>query len=246
MEERNMERALELAALLIQGEKVGAKGDNVALYEEYASNSQMYDMLRLILKKFDLELYEYNNSLFVGAGENNRIFGFSNEELRKAVGVRVNKELFLCYFIIYNIMSEFYKTSENSTYAEFVRTEEVIQAVDGALAGVIEHTADLVLDEVEENSFRTLALLWDELMVVSMEDIQGQRAGRTSKAGYVKLTFNFLIGQGLFIENQDKYYPTDRFRAMAQNYYSEKRGRLYEIINKADKIFRNGGEYAAD
>lgn len=236
MEERNLEKALELAAALLRGEEVSAKGDNVALYEEYSTNSQVYDLLRLILKKFDLELYEYNNSLFVSAGENNRSFGFTNEELRRTIGVKVNKELFLCYLIIYNIMTEFYKTSGSYTFAEFVRAEEIIKAVDNSLANVIDRSGGLVLDEVEENSFKVLALLWDELAVVSTEDLQGQRAARNSKTGYVKLTFNFLVSQGLFVENQGKYYPTDRFKAMAENYYSQNRGRLYEILTqRADK-----------
>lgn len=234
MEERNLEKALELAQALLRGEEVSAKGANVALYEEYSSNSQVYDLLRLILKKFDLELYEYNNALFISAGENNRSFGFTNEELRRALGVKVNKELFLCYLIIYNIMTEFYKTSGSYTFTEFVRVEEIIKAVDNSLANVLDRSEGLVLDEVEENSFKVLAILWDELAVVSTEDMQ--RAARNSKTGYVKLTFNFLAAQGLFIENQGKYYPTDRFKAMAENYYSQNRGRLYEILTqKADK-----------
>lgn len=136
-------------------------------------------------------------------------------------------------------MTEFYKTSGSYTYTEFVRDEDVIKAVDSALVKVIDPSAGLVLDDVEENSFKTLALLWDELPVTSTDDVQGQRAARNSKTGYVKLTFNFLVAQGLFVENQDKYYPTDRFKAMAENYYSINRGRLYEILTREEQEAQN-------
>lgn len=136
-------------------------------------------------------------------------------------------------------MTEFYKTSGSYTYTEFVRHEDVIKAVDSVLVKVIDPSAGLVLDDVEENSFKTLALLWDELPVTSTDDVQGQRAARNSKTGYVKLTFNFLVAQGLFVENQDKYYPTDRFKAMAENYYSINRGRLYEILTREEQEAQN-------
>ena len=139
-------------------------------------------------------------------------------------------------------MTEFYKTSGSYTYTEFVRDEDVIKAVDSALVKVIDPSAGLVLDDVEENSFKTLALLWDELPVTSTDDVQGQRAARNSKTGYVKLTFNFLVAQGLFVENQDKYYPTDRFKAMAENYYSINRGRLYEILTREEKEAQNAAD----
>ena len=45
--------------------------------------------------------------------------------------------------------------------------------------------------------------------------------------------------QGLFVENQDKYYPTDRFKAMAENYYSINRGRLYEILTREEQEAQN-------
>ena len=161
MEERNLEKALELAAALIRGEQVGASGDNVALYEEYSPNSQVYDALRLILKKFNLELYEYNNALFVSANEDNRGegasgFGFTNEELRRELGVRVNKELFLCYLIIYCTMTEFYKTSGSYTYTEFVRREEIIKAVDNVAAELGDEGRILVRESGTEPVIRVM------------------------------------------------------------------------------------------
>lgn len=231
MENRNLEKALEITSKLLMGESVDEKGSNALLYEEYSHNAEVYDILMQILKKLDIKLYEYNNSLFISVGTNNKIFGFSNEELKKIMGLRLNKELFLTYFIMYNMITEFYKDSSNSTYLEYLRVEDVIKAVNASLAGLIDHRMGIVMEEAEADSFKAIALLWDEMPDVSSDDRNGVRAARNSRSGFVKLTFNFLISQNLFTENEERYYPTGRFRAIAQNYFEDNKGRLYEILN---------------
>ena len=57
------------------------------------------------------------------------------------------------------------------------------------------------------------------------------RAARNSKVGFVKMVFNFLTSQELFIEAQERYYPTDRFKALVENYFDDFKGRLAEIMS---------------
>ena len=111
MENRNLDKALDIVSKLITGENVSERGENAALYQEYNNNAEVYDIVHMSLKKLNLNIYEYNNGLYVSAGDNNRVFGYSNEELRNVLGLRVNKELYLAYFIIYNIITEFYSNS---------------------------------------------------------------------------------------------------------------------------------------
>ena len=117
MENRNLNKALDIVSKLITGEEVGRKS-NTMLYEEYCNNSEVYDIITETCKALNLNLYEYNDTLFISAGMKNRVFGYSNEELKRLMGLRVNKELFMVYFIIYNIITEFYKDSSSATYLE--------------------------------------------------------------------------------------------------------------------------------
>lgn len=233
MDNRNLNKALEIVSKLITGETVGEK-ENTLLYEEYSNNAEVYDILSAICSNLCLNLYEYNNTLFLSAGNKNQVFGFSNEELKRVMGLRLNKELFLTYFIMYNMITEFYKDSATSTYLEYLRIEDVIKAVEASFYGIIDHSTGIVMEEAKKDSFKALALLWDELPIVSLEDKNGVRAAKNSKSGFVKLTFNFLLEQKLFIESAEKYYPTDRFRAIAENYFEENRGLLYELMNRED------------
>ena len=89
MENRNLDKALDIVSKLITGENVSERGENAALYQEYNNNAEVYDIVHMSLKKLNLNIYEYNNGLYVSAGDNNRVFGYSNEELRNVLGLRV-------------------------------------------------------------------------------------------------------------------------------------------------------------
>lgn len=230
METRNLEKALDIVSELIAGGEISERGANASLYQEYNTNPEVYDIVVMCLKKMDLAVYEYNNSLFAAPDKQRSAFGYSNEELRKELGLRVNKELYLVYFIIYNIIMEFYTDTLSTTYAEFVRVEDIIKKTDETTSGMIDKKTGFVLDEVEEKSFRQIALSWDELPTVTAESAE-LRAAKNSKSGFVKLTCNFLVNQQLLNENENRYYPTNRFKALIENYFDEK---------------GKGGSYAAD
>ena len=221
MENRNLEKALDIVSKLITGEELTERGDNSSLYQEYNNNAEIYDIVHMSLKKLNLSIYEYNNGLYVSAGENNREFGYTNEELRKELGIKVNKDLYMAYFVIYNIITEFYTASSNTTYVEFVKVEDIVKNVDYSVLAIIDKKLGMIIDDIEENSFKQIALSWDELPVITVEDTADVRAARNSKTGFVKMVLNFCVSQGLLMEAQSRYYPTDRFKALIENYFDE-------------------------
>ena len=242
MESRNIEKALEISAKLAAGETVSEQGTNAALYQEYSTNPEVYDMVLLSLKKMELSVYEYNNSLFASPKAHGSLFCYSNEALRRELGLRTNGELYLAYFIIYNIIMEFYTDTISATYAEFVRVEDIVRKVDDTTAGIVDKKNGFVLSEIEENSFRSLALSWDSLPAATVE-LSELRAAKNSKSGFVKLVCNFLVSQQLLSDNQERYYPTDRFRAVVENYFDESRGRIMELLDQSGE---ERDEHAAD
>lgn len=230
MDHRNLDKAMEIFTRLIVGEAISSE-ENIDLYEDYRNNSEVYDILMSVLKKSNLSLYEFGNGLYVTAGDGNRIFGFTNDELKKAIGLRLNRELYLAYFIIYNIILLFYQDSSSFLYTDYVRSEDVITQTESSMQKALKALQSQALNRVEENSFQTLAALWEDMPLIPVnEDMAALKAARGSKTGFVKLVFNFLISQDLFFENHGRYYIKPRFRALAENYYEENRGRLYTIV----------------
>lgn len=236
MDNKSLDKALDIASKLIQGEEVGS-GKYSTLYEEYSTNPEVYEFLVSILKKWNLSLYEYQDTLFVSPGGSNRIFGFTSEELKKELGVRLNRELYLCYFIIYTVLMQFYSNTGAYNYTEYIRINSILEAVDSHLKNLVDSLKIFVKDEVEENSFRAIAMTWADLPAMGRDE-QQVRAVKTTKAGMVKLALQFMVEQNLLSEAQERYYPKKRLKALAEHYFEENKGRLYEIMN--------GREYRED
>lgn len=231
MEERSLDKALDIYAALVTGQEISRSNpDTRELYEEFYSNASVYDITMRMMKKLNLSLYEYNEAIYVSPGDGNRVFGYTNDDMKKILGLRLNKELYMVYFIMYNGLLLFYQDSASYQVKDYVRLEDVIEQVTNYLSAITTDLSVYTMDSLTEESFKTLALLWDELPVVTSEDKEKNRASRASRSGYVKLTFNFLVSQRLFVEVEDRYYPTDRFKAIVENYFEEYKGRIYKIL----------------
>lgn len=231
MEERSLEKALDIYSALITGNEISRSNpDTRELYEEYYSNSAVYDITTKLVKKLNLNIYEYNDCIYVSAGEGNRIFGYTNDDMKRQLGLRLNKELYMVYFIMYNALLFFYQDSASYQVKEYIKLEELLQNVSQYLGSITSDISVYAMDELSEDSFKSIALLWDELPIVTSDDKDKNRASRASKTGYVKLAFNFLVEQKLFVAVEDRYYPTNRFKAIVENYFEEYKGRIYKVL----------------
>lgn len=231
MEERSLDKALDIYSTLITGQEVSRSNpDTRELYEEYYSNQAVFDITNRLMKKLNLNVYEFKDSIYITAGDGNRIFGYTNDDMKRLLGLRVNKELYMVYFIMYNVLLGFYQDSASYQVKEYVKIEDVIEQVTSYLSTITSDISVYSMDELSADSFKTIALLWDEIPAVTSDDKDKNRASRASRFGYVKLTFNFLVSQKLFVEVEDRYYPTNRFHAIAENYFEEYKGRIYKVL----------------
>ena len=89
-----------------------------------------------------------------------------------------------------------------------------------------------VAEDHSENSFKSVAALWESLPPFLNEDRERNKASRGSRYGMTKLTFNFLIAEKLFVNVDDRFYPTDRMHALAENYFEENRSLIREYLEQ--------------
>ena len=152
------------------------------------------------------------------------------------LGLRLNKELYLVYFIVYEALLQFYKTSDTYQVKDYIRLDELIEVVGKELGRISSDTSVYTQDDVNDSSFKAVALLWDGLPPMISEDKDRNKASRGSRYGFAKLTANLMNQEGIFTVVDDRLYPTDRFHAIVENYFEESgssiMARLEEIKNK--------------
>ena len=89
-----------------------------------------------------------------------------------------------------------------------------------------------VAEDNSENSFKSIAALSESLPLFLNEDRERNKASRGSRYGMTKLTFNFLLGEKLFVNVDDRFYPTDRLHAVAENYFEEEKSLIQEYLEE--------------
>lgn len=235
--EKSLEKALDIYTVLATGKSLSAKDKETSeLYNSFYSDSEVYDITMSIIKRLGLKLYEYNDSIFVSAGHGNKVFGYTNDDLKKKMGLRLNKELYMVYFITYEALLQFYKTSDTYQIKDYIRIDELIEAVTNDLKNF--STSISAVDEAEgdKGSFREIAILWDSLPPMISEDKDRNKASRGSRMGFTKIAANFLTGEGIFTAVDDRLYPTDRFHAIAENYFEDNGSLIYEQLSRGKSV----------
>lgn len=232
MEEKSLDTALEIYSVLAQGKSLKSdEAETAELYQAYYSDAEVYDITARLLAKLGLKAYEYKDAVFVTAGAGNKVFGLTNEDIKKRLTLKTNRELYLVYFIMYQALLMFYTDSASVQVREYVRLDEMMKAVTEGLVAVSKEVAPDV-ERMEETSFEAVHILWESLPQMLQEDRTRNRASRGSQMGYVKLVFNFLEEEGLFKLVADRYYPTDRLHAIAESYFEDGKSAIEKALNE--------------
>ncbi len=233
MEEKVLSKAMDIFSMLMSGEEIAKNRPATSeLYQIYYSNAEVYDLVTKLLARLNMSVYEYNETLFVTAGEGNKVFGYTNDDLKRIMGLRKNRELYLVYFIMYQALLFFYTDSATYQVRDYLRLEELLDAVSHAADHIVKENEVFNQTSREQEGFRSVALLWHELPLMVNEDKDRNKASRGSRLGFVKLTMNFLQGEKLFLTAEDRFYPTDRFRALAEGYFEDDKGRIRQLLSE--------------
>lgn len=235
----NIKRSVKILGELLAGNKVGIES-NKDLYNSFLSDSEVEEYLNLVCDELSLELYNYEDELFISPGVENKVFGYSNDEFKKRMKYSFdNLEMYTSYFIMMTIVTMFYKESDYDTHIRRISINDIFKNVNekmdalNNLEGISEISSDM------SYNFEEIVKKWNGLRKMKInlndtENIEASDRGKNNQYAFVNTVCKFMEGEGLIRidTNMNSILPQKRFKAIVYNYFQNKdsRNELYDFI----------------
>ena len=212
--------ALEIINTLLQNKEI-KKSENTELYQQYVGNDEVESLCDMIAEKMGFNIYRLEN----------KVFGYSNEDLKKKIKIlNKNEDIYLMYFIILTIITCFYRESGLNSPRSYLGLDELIETINIKFQSLVKEDIEKISEENEYN-FRDVKKVWERLPD-AREDIN---SGKNDKISFVKLVLNFMQEENLIFFDEERRIIsiTTRFKSIVYFYFEyskENKNRLLEYV----------------
>lgn len=229
--EENIDMAIEIINELLQNKEI-KKTENLALYQSYVNNEEVENLCNKIAEKMGFNIYRLDNTLNLCVMLDNKVFGYTNEELKRKVKVlNKNEDIYLMYFIILTMITCFYKESGLNSPRSYLRLDELVETINIKFATLIKEDIEKISEEKEYN-FRDIKKVWERL-ADARENIVA--TGKNDKISFVKLVLDFMQDENLIFYDEERQIIsiTTRFKSIVYFYFEyskENKNKLLEYV----------------
>ena len=237
LNEGNIDIALEIIYTLLAGEEI-SRESNQELYNQYRNNIEIESLSMKIAKKMGFEIYDMDKSLTLCVMPNNKIFGYTNEDLKnKLKQLNRNDDIYLMYFIILTLITCFYKESGFNSPRDYISLEELINTINIKFDNLVKEDIEKESKEHQYN-FIDIKRVWERLPDARLE-ING--VAKNDKISFVKLILRFLQEENLihYEEERKIITITNRFKAIVYFYFEYSKDNKNELM---EYIYNLGGD----
>ncbi|MBK1812049.1 hypothetical protein JHL18_15610 [Clostridium sp. YIM B02505] len=224
IQDSDFDKAQEIAAYLLKHNEL-LEDKEKYLYSNYIIDTVVQSLVQKIILTYDLNLIEYNRGLYITPGVNNQYFGYKNDELKVLLKVDSNNEIYLVYFIMYTIITMFYKETAYATYKDYITNTEVVKRVDTMVRAItVKKSEEITYEESSLHAIREKWLDMDETPVNSSEITLDSSRKSNYKYSFVNRTLAFLVGESILFQNKQErsFAPTDKFKALIADFFDRK------------------------
>lgn len=227
--------------------------EDLELLYHYEQNPNVRLILEEIIEKeADLKIFSMGSHLYLSPGVNNRFFGYTNEELRTAMKLENNSELYLAYFAMLCLLAQFYNSDDQTrTSRQFLPLEELEAIMTGHVSEIQAATDEQVeaWEEEMQVNLSSVAALWSEMPAFN-ETLKHQRKGRNNRISFLLRVLSFLENEGLvqvLDDSEVRLLPKLEHLVVKYYFHSQRKDYLLQLLAKPLELTgKDKGEEAAD
>lgn len=230
----SVRKAFKLYMSLIEKSKITKKDDPEGFlsYED----PEISFITRIFEEEAGIMILRSGDTLYFTPRTDNKLLGFSNEELRDKMGFSNNTELYISYIIILSIIIKFYNGENyNNKVRSMLKVEELESFITLKLESFNTMENGERKDEELNYNFSTISRLWLDLPTYD-EKIKSFSQSKGTKISFIFRTLRFLQEQGLInLDNESEIYTTEKLDTIVISYYPES-SRKKEILSFLERI----------
>lgn len=237
----NISSSVRILGELLSGNEVGTD-ENKELYNSFITDTEIEEYLHLICEELSLELYHYEDALYLSPGVQNKVFGYSNDEYKKRLKYNFdNMDMYTSYFVMMTVVTMFYKESDYDTHVRRLSINDILAKVNEKIEALTnvddlaEISSDMSynFDEISKRwrSMRKFSLKGDDANTPEASD-----RGKSNQYAFVNTVCNFMEREGLvrIDTNMNSILPQERFKAIVYSYFQDRdsRNEVYDFIKR--------------
>lgn len=231
-------KSMRLFFNLVEKSKI-RKSDDSSIFEYY-EDAEVSELMGIYEEETGVLIIRTGDTLYFTPKTDNRLFGYSNEELRDNMNLSNNTELYAAYIVMLSLMIKFYNGENYNTKCRTVlKIEELERFITTKMETFSDRNDGTIEDEQIGFNFTGVAKFWLGLPAYD-EKISSFSRSSGTKISIIAKALKFMKDQGyLNIVHDSDIFTTEKFDVMATAYYPES-SRKNELLSYIENISRAG------
>jgi hypothetical protein len=203
----------------------------------YQKNEVRHIIEEIMNEEAEVMIFSLGGVIYLTPGIDNWFLGHSNAQLRDKMKLRTNSELYLAYFIILNLLAEFYNSEDQSLATrQFLLLQNLEEMVTEQI-NKIDDTDEQALERREEElqlNLSAVAEVWLDLPPFD-DELKNIRRGRKNRISFILRVLSFLEDEGLIqvLENEEiRLLPKLEHLIVKYYFNSTRKDQLLQLIEK--------------
>ena len=243
-----IEKAFQIFRRLLEAGEIRSEERELwAAYQDAGVREILEDVIE---KQMGIKVLAGHEVLYITPDVDNDLFGYTHAELRQAMGLRSNRELYLAYFAMLCLFALLYNSDDQTTRSrDYVPVEELERYVTTQVQRLAAaYPEDVVtLEDDYEINLAGVADAWLELPAFD-DTLKNLNLGRNNHVSFLLRVMRFLEREGLvFILEQREIRPSEKLDRIITRYYfnSRRKERILDLLRRPLPLLSDDREVAA-